>query len=855
MDRTAIGTQEIRPALHHSTLISSLHLHLRRSERLSFCDSGYGNWFTLKRQFNRLLRWLLFLWVKVEVFPQPDPAVDIDALRPVLYVLADRGLSDLLVLTELTACHGMPDPLMRIPLADLSHYHAVYSVASRNPVTDWMHRRRKRSPMLSDFVAAFAANPDLELQIIPVSVFWGRPLARYKHWLQVLFADTWALAGRSRRFFTLLIHGRNARLIFSQALDFRELLEYSGYDEQRLQLQLIKLLQQQREATFGPQITSHKQLSEKVIDDEQVQLQIADEADNDARARRRALRYCREIFADCTQLTIEVMLRLLRSFWNRFYSGIEVYNAERVRQTALNHQLVYVPCHRSHVDYLLLSYVIYNENLAIPYIAAGDNLNIPVIGRILRGGGAFFIRRSFRDNRLYGAIMRAYLLQLVKLGVPLEYFVEGGRSRTGRMLKPRFGMLGMTVDAYIKSQQRPLAFVPVYIGYEKLLEGNAYLGELYGGKKKKESTIGALSAIFRLRGDFGKVTASFGEPIILADLLRQHCADWEQQASQIQHKPDWYQASLQQLGVRIMQGIGRACVVNPINSIATVVLATPRQSIEIEELIKQTDLHHCLIRAAPCLASIRIEGGLDQTEIERIASQKIIHIHRHQLGDIVYLKPEDSVLLSYYRNNSLHTLVIPALIACCFTNVRQLSRDRLQRKIALLYPFLKSELQLEWSVSNLAVIVDEFIDCLINEALLEPQGNELRRPRRSHRGFVQLLRLAHIVQPILERYYMTFILLWQTSAAPLDESELEHRCHLLAQKISMIHGINSPDFFDRLLFSEFVNTMVDNGYLLRNNEQQLEFAADFDYASLDLRNLLSTEVRSSILSIVKTTPH
>ena len=823
--------------------------------RLSSCDPGYDNWFTLKRQFNRLLRWLLFLWVKVEVFPQPDPAVDIDPQRPVLYVLADRGVSDLLVLTELTACHGMPDPLMRTPLVELSHYHSVYSIASRNPVTDWIKRRRKRSPMLSDFVAAFADNPELELQIVPVSVFWGRPLARYKHWFQVLFADTWALAGRTRRFFTLLIHGRNARLIFSQPLDFRELLEHSGYDEQRLQLRLMQLLQQQREATFGPQITNHKQLSEKVIDDEQVQLQIAEEADSDAHARRRALRYCREIFADCTQLTIEVMLRLLRSFWNRFYSGINVYNAERVRETALSHQLVYVPCHRSHVDYLLLSYVIYDENLAIPYIAAGDNLNIPFIGRILRGGGAFFIRRSFRDNRLYGAIMRAYLLQLVKLGVPLEYFVEGGRSRTGRMLKPRFGMLGMTVDAFIKSQARPLAFVPVYIGYEKLLEGNAYLGELYGGKKKKESTFGALSAIFRLKGDFGKVTASFGEPIVLADLLRQHCADWEQQTSQIQHKPDWYQASLKQLGTRIMQGIGRACVVNPINSIATVVLATPRQSIEIEVLIMQTNLHHRLIRTTPCLASIRIEAELDQAQIERIASQKIIHIRRHQLGDIVYLKPEDSVLLSYYRNNSLHTLVIPALIACCFTNVSRLSRSRVQRKIALLYPFLKSELQLEWSTSKLASIVDEFIDCLVNEALLESLDNDLRRPRRSHNGFVQLQRLAHIVQPILERYYMTFMLLWQTSAAPLDESELEHRCHLLAQKISMIYGINSPDFFDRLLFSDFVNTMVDIGYLLRNNEQQLEFAADFDYVSLDLRNLLSTEVRNSILSIVKTTPH
>ena len=146
-----------------------------------------------------------------------------------------------------------------------------------------------------------------------------------------------------------------------------------------------------------------------------------------------------------------------------------------------------------------------------------------------------------------------------------------------------------------------------------------------------------------------------------------------------------------------MQGIGRACVVNPVNTIATVVLATPRQSIEIEELINQAEFLHRLIRGADCLASIHIEGSIDQAQIERIASQKIVHLRQHELGDIVYLKPEDSVLLSYYRNNSLHSLVIPALIACCFTNVRRVSRASVQRKIALLYPFLKSELQLEWS--------------------------------------------------------------------------------------------------------------------------------------------------------------
>ena len=102
---------------------------------------------------------------------------------------------------------------------------------------------------------------------------------------------------------------------------------------------------------------------------------------------------------------------------------------------------------------------------------------------------------------------------------------------------------------------------------------------------------------------------------------------------------------------------------------------------------------------------------------------------------------------------------------------------------------------------------------------------------------------------------MTFIVLWETSSAPLEDEQLEHRCHLLAQKISMIYGINSPDFFDRLLFRDFIETMLDNEYLQKNDQQQLEFTPGFNYLSLDLRNLLSTEVRSSILSLVKAAPH
>ncbi len=792
----------------------------------------------------------MFLWVKVEVYPDQNPTLAMDPERPTIYVLAARGLSDLLVLSSVCDHHQLPNPLSRLPLELPAAYHSVYSLASRSPLTDWIQKRQKTSAMLNHILLAFENNPDLDLQIVPVSVYWGRPLARQKSWLQVLFADRWALAGRTRKFFTILIHGRNTRLIFSQAIDLKSIIEKIGGDESSLQQHLLTILNQQRTATNGPQIPTQQQIAAKVIEDPQVQTLLSSQGDRLSKNQARAQRYCREIFADCTQPTIELMVRLLRAFWNRFYAGIEIYHSDRVRECALTHQLVYVPCHRSHVDYLLLSYIIYKENLALPYIAAGNNLDLPVIGRILRGGGAFFIRRSFKDNLLYTAIMRAYLAHLVKLGVPLEYFIEGGRSRSGRLLQPKFGMLSMTIEAYIKRQTKPMAFIPVYIGYEKLLEGNSYLGELYGGKKKHESTFGAFGAIFKLQGHYGKVTASFGEPIELDRLLDQHCQDWREHGDEVEQKPDWYQASLVNLANQILIGINRACVINPVNAIATILLATPRQSIEVEELIAQATLHRCILSSITGLESIRIEGEVDREQIERIAAQKIIHIRQHELGDMVYLKPKEAVLIGYYRNNTLHGYVLPAIIACCFATTLRLKRSNVIRKVTFLYPFLKSELQLPWDENQLQEVLDQCISALVSQSLLFEADTDLRRPQRSDRRFIQLMRLAQVVQPIMERYYMAFIVLWQTTSSPLSESELEHRCHLLAQKTSMIYGMNSPDFYDRPLFRDFIQTMLEEKYLILNCQQKLEFAPDFDYIRLDLRNLLSTEVRSSIQALI-----
>ena len=204
-------------------------------------------------------------------------------------------------------------------------------------------------------------------------------------------------------------------------------------------------------------------------------------------AQLRARDFALEIASDYSYGVLRALELSLAWFWKRLYDGIELHNTDVVARIAPNHGIVYIPTHRSHIDYLLLSYFLHRQGLAPPHIAAGANLNIPLVGPLLRRAGAFFIRRSFKGEPLYAAVFHEYLHLMLTRGFPIEYFIEGGRSRDGRMLTPKAGILGMTIRSFIREHARPLVFVPVYIGYEKLVEGESYLREMAGKPKQCES--------------------------------------------------------------------------------------------------------------------------------------------------------------------------------------------------------------------------------------------------------------------------------------------------------------------------------------------------------------------------------
>ncbi|MCJ7830257.1 MAG: glycerol-3-phosphate acyltransferase, partial [Desulfobacterales bacterium] len=184
----------------------------------------------------------------------------------------------------------------------------------------------------------------------------------------------------------------------------------------------------------------------------------------------------------------------------------------RLKTMSLRGPLILVPCHKSHMDYLILSYVLYQNNLPCPLVAAGTNLSFWPIGPLFRGGGAFFIRRSFRGAVLYSKVFTEYIEKLLEEGFNIEFFIEGGRSRTGKLIMPKLGLLSILLNGMKSGACEDLIFAPIYIGYDQVLEDSAYLEELEGGQKKPESFWQGLKARKFLKKRYGKIYLQFQEP-------------------------------------------------------------------------------------------------------------------------------------------------------------------------------------------------------------------------------------------------------------------------------------------------------------------------------------------------------
>src|SRR5262249_35338458 len=253
---------------------------------------------------------------------------------------------------------------------------------------------------------------------------------------------------------------------------------------------------------------------------------------------KRARVALREIAADPKPWVFGLARPVMNWVFRRIFDGIEIdrEGLEKVRAAARKGPLVIVPSHKSHIDYLVLSYVFLLNDLVPPLVAAGANLSFWPLGFFFRRGGAFFLRRSFRGDRLYAAVFRAYVRKMLRESFNIEFFIEGGRSRTGKLLAPKLGLLGMIVEAALDddgAHARQAQVVPISIGYEKVIEEKSYASELAGGEKKKEDVKGLLKATRVLGAQYGRLNIQFDDPLPLGETLREYgaLAAWDEEAN------------------------------------------------------------------------------------------------------------------------------------------------------------------------------------------------------------------------------------------------------------------------------------------------------------------------------------
>ena len=811
----------------------------------------------------RPLYWLagkvFSIWARPAIQPEVPGELITVTDAAVCYVLETGGLADVLALEKACARHGMPSPTESFEFCGVRESNRF--VVMRRLTGFWTRRPSAASSQRLKRLIEGAENCEQELLLIPVAIYWGRSPDKERSIFKILFSENWDVIGRTRKFFATILHGRDTLLRFSEALPIRSIC--TGEIESSVAVRKVSRIlrvhfRHRRAATVGPDLSHRRTLVKQVLRAPSVRRVIAAEAGDDIRkqelARRKAEKYALEIAADISHSTIRVLVRVLRWLWNRIYDGVELNHMDRLHEVAEDKEIVYVPCHRSHIDYLLLGFVTYESGLHLPHVAAGINLNMPIVGGILRRGGAFFLRRSFKGNRLYAAVFDAYIHEVLVKGYSMEYFIEGGRSRTGRLLTPKGGMLAMTVNSFIKNPQRPIVFVPVYFGYEKLIEGDAFISELAGAEKQKESVFGLISSIKSLRDHFGKVYVNIAEPIELAQMLDRMHPAWREHEYTNGERPPWLSDVVDELGTEIMQGINTAAAVTPISLLAYVLLATPKQTIGLGELRRQLDLSLKVLKRFRYSELVTMPDASADEIIAHGEKLEVISRSTHPMGEVIHMTEHNAVLMTYFRNNILHLLAVPASVACCFIQGRQLEHAELQRLIRLIYPFMQKELCMKWEFDDIDDVTSEAIEALVELELLNraPDKKTLVRPPAGSEKAFQLLMLGQSMVPMLQRFYLAIAILIRNGSGVLSRQRLETMCQQSAERLSMIYGLHSPDFFNKTLFHDFIRTLEKLDILRKNSDNLIEFDDDLTNIGVDARLVLGEEIRHSILSLTVT---
>lgn len=450
------------------------------------------------------------------------------------------------------------------------------------------------------------------------------------------------------------------------------------FDEPRrpkaLRLALRRYLHREGTLVRGPRLLQRHVMERIVLDNPPMRELARQEADAQGvpveKIHRQMSRDYRKISADFRWWVIRTLDVVLRPLWTRIYAGVDVRpeDMDRIRQAMRNGSAILIPSHKSHFDYLLLSWVFYANDLIVPHVAAGMNLAIWPVSIVLRGAGGFFVKRSFSGDRVFPAVFARYVRELVRQNYPVEFFIEGGRTRSGKLMPPKIGMLGMIFEAAeVRRVGQEVSLLPIALAYEQVAEEAAYARELGGEAKKAESVGELVKARSVLWRRYGRVYMRVGEPIPCGPIVdrSEEQPPWSDRARSEQKE------ALGRVGERVIHRIGRVTVVLPTSIVALALLAHHRRGLVHTELIARVERFHQFLRRAGALeaASLQHASHAWHEALARFLRARMIEALEHPKEQVWAVVVSQRITLDFHKNQVLHFFA-PAMFAAAAARAR-----------------------------------------------------------------------------------------------------------------------------------------------------------------------------------------
>ena len=737
---------------------------------------------------------------------------------------------------------SLPDPVDSGWLGDLVATGANACLFMLAPIP-LMDRLRHKPPQdVAGALVEAQGRCEAPIQVIPVVVIWNRAAPAARTEAERAFLGSGDKPGSFSRLWALLARRGDVLVQAGEPLDLKRFDEhYAAEPPARrariLRVALRRYLYREQSIVRGPKMRSHRWMRRLVLRSANVRRAVQQEiqatGQSEARVRKRVERTFDRIAARMQHSTVRLADLGTRYLWNRIYSGIDIREGDMdaIRQAQRRGTLVLLPCHRSHLDYLLLSSVLYTHNMALPRIAAGMNLSFWPAGPIFRRLGAFFIERSFKNDRLFPVVFNGYLRQLVREGFPLEFFLEGGRSRTGKLLHPRLGMLGMVLDAAnaVRRESFDVTLLPINICYEQVAEERAYAMELRGDRKKPESFGDVLRARSVLRHRYGRVYLRAGQPIRVSEVMAGLDHPWDELDR------DRRGEVLQDLGERVLHRINQQALVLPTSLLACALLAHPRRGIRRDALIARVKRFSSFLERAGAQpsASMAWPGWAVEEALRRFVSDKRLVVFEDQDGPVFRLAEDGRITLDFYKNTLLHFFVPASLLALA---LRRSLREHGVPRAGLPEEGIAIEIQgVERIFRTLTLLFRyEFVfdpditsGHMFDQALAQLQEHGAVLGRRDGLRITDAARveeLANLLGNFVESYWLTLRAAHGLGNKDLDPKSLVEAIRKVGEGAFAVEEVRRSECLSTINLRNAVRAYTEEGlFRIRDGGQGLEF--------------------------------